>query len=62
MVHPLIIVSTEQCCIDFSYRTSSVISVRTEVPEVEVFPGRWYESNDLNHVCTRIGYDLIQSH
>ena len=62
MLHPLISVSTEQCCLSVSDRTSSLISVRTEVPEMEVFPGHWYESKNMNRVWTLMGYDLIQSH
>ena len=62
MVHPLISMSIVQCCLSVSDRTSSVISVRTEVPEVGVCPGNLYESNDMNHVCNRMNYGPIQSH
>ena len=62
MVSPLINVSTKQCCLAVSYRTSSVISILTEVPKVDVCPVRWYGSNDLNHVWTWMGSNPIQSH
>ena len=62
MVHTLINVSIEQCCLAVSDVTSSVISVRTEVTEVDVFPGHWYDLNDLNCVWNRMGSDPIQSH
>ena len=62
MVHPLISVSTEKCCLAIPDRTSSVISVRTEVPEVDIYPSRWYELNNMNHVWNRMGSDPIQSH
>ena len=62
MVHPLISVSIEQCSLAVSDRTSSLISVCTEVPGVDVCPCRWYESNDLNRVWNKMGSDPIQSH
>ena len=62
MVHPMISVSTEQCCLTVSDRTSLVIYVHTEIPEVDVCPSHWYYSNDLNHVWTITGSDPIQSH
>ena len=34
--------------------------MRTEVHEEEVFPGHWYDSNDMNHVWNRMGSDPIQ--
>ena len=62
MVDPLISVSTEQFYLAVSDRMSSLISVSTKFPEVDVFYSRWYDSNDLNHVCTRMVSDTIQSH
>ena len=44
-VHPLISVSTEKCCLAVSDRTSTVISVRTEVTEVDIC---------LGHLCMEI--------
>ena len=62
MVHPLISMSTEHCCLTVSDITSPVISICTQVTELDVFPSQWYDLNYLNHVCTLMGSDPIQSH
>ena len=53
--------STEKCYLVVSDRTSSLISVLTEVPEVDFCIGNLFELNDLNHVWARMGSDPIQS-
>ena len=48
--------STEQCYTVISDRTSSVLH-----QGMEVCPGHWYDSNSLNDVWYRMGFDPIQS-
>ena len=52
--------STEQCCFAVSDRKFSVLSLRTEVPDVDVCPGHSCDLNNMNHVWTRMGSDPIQ--